>query len=340
MKTLVTGIAGFIGFHVARKLLERGDMVVGIDSVNHYYDPKLKEARLAELEKIARTTNSGYEFIRGNLADTAFVESVFADQRFDRVIHLAAQPGVRYSLENPHAYVESNIVAFTNILEASRKNEVDHLTYASTSSVYGANTRMPFAEGDHADHPIQFYAATKRSNELMAHAYSHLYGLPTTGLRFFTVYGPWGRPDMAPWLFTSRIVEDRPIEVFNNGDHLRDFTFVEDIAEGVVKTSDRPAAGDPDWDSDQPDPATSSAPFRVFNIGNHEPVKLMDFIEAIEKAVGRKAKKNFKPMQMGDVHATFADISRLEKATGFRPHTPVEEGVRRFVEWYRDFYDV
>ena len=340
MKILVTGMAGFIGFHVARKLLERGDMVVGIDNINDYYDVSLKQARLAELERMARATNAGYEFIHGNLADTEFVEDAFAEQQFERVIHLAAQPGVRYSLVNPHAYVESNIVAFTNILEACRKNEIGHLTYASTSSVYGANTKMPFTEGEHADHPIQFYAATKRSNELMAHAYSHLYGLPTTGLRFFTVYGPWGRPDMAPWLFTSAIVEDRPIDVFNNGDHLRDFTFVDDIAEGVIQTSDRPAAGDPDWDSDNPDPATSSAPFRIFNIGNHEPVKLLDFIQAIEKAVGREARKNFKPMQMGDVHATFADASRLEKAIGFRPSTPIEEGVRSFVEWYRDFYDV
>ncbi|TIN11632.1 NAD-dependent epimerase [Mesorhizobium sp.] len=338
MKVLVTGNAGFIGFHVARTLLQRGDEVVGFDVVNDYYDPGLKEARLQLLEETARGTNSGYQFIRANLADRQAVEACFSEHRFDRVIHLAAQAGVRYSLENPHAYVESNIVAFTNVLEACRHAAVPHLTYASTSSVYGANTKMPFSEHEPADHPLQFYAATKRANELMAHSYSHLFRLPTTGLRFFTVYGPWGRPDMALFLFTKAILEDRPVRLFNNGNHSRDFTYIDDIVEGIIRASDQPASPDPEWNSSAPDPATSSAPWRVFNIGNSSPVKLLDYVEALEEALGRKAKREFLPLQMGDVPDSFSDTSELEAAVGYRPNTPVKEGVLRFVEWYQRFF--
>jgi len=340
MKILVTGNAGFIGFHVARKLIERGDEVTGVDVVNDYYDTALKEARLEALENAASQNRARYSFVRQDLAETNAVDAIFAQGQFDRVIHLAAQAGVRYSLENPHAYTQSNLVAFTNILEAGRRHEISHLTYASTSSVYGANTKMPFAEADHADHPLQFYAATKRANELMAHAYANLYALPSTGLRFFTVYGPWGRPDMAPWKFTRAILEGEPIQVFNNGDHLRDFTFIEDIADGVIRASDDPAKADPDWDSAAPDPSASFAPWRILNIGNSDSVRLMDFIEAIEEATGKQAVKQFLPMQPGDVHATFADMSKLEAATGYRPYTPMKEGIARFVEWYRAFYNV
>ena len=338
MRILVTGAAGFIGYHVVLHLLARGDEVTGVDSLNDYYDPALKRARLASLDEAAAKTNARYRFVEGDLSQMPAVQDLFDKGGFERVIHLAAQPGVRYSLENPQSYALNNVVAFTNMLEACRHHAVAHLTYASTSSVYGANTLMPFAEGNHADHPVQFYAATKRANELMAHAYSHLYQLPTTGLRFFTVYGPWGRPDMAPWMFTKAILEGRPIKVFNNGDHLRDFTFVTDIAEGVVRASDHIATPDPAWNSDAPDPASSNAPFRIYNIGNSEPVRLMDFIEAIEDAAGRKAIKEFLPMQPGDVHATYADMSRLEQAVGWRPYTPIREGVAAFVEWYRTWH--
>lgn len=340
MKVLVTGNAGFIGFHTAMKLLQRGDEVVGFDNVNDYYDTDLKEARLSCLEQTAADTGSTYRFIRANLADRDTVESCFAEHRFDRVIHLAAQAGVRYSIENPHAYVESNLVGFVNVLEACRQHQVGHLTYASTSSVYGANTHMPFSEHDGVNHPVQFYAATKRSNELMAHSYSHLFGLPTTGLRFFTVYGPWGRPDMAPHLFTSRILADEPIKVFNNGNHSRDFTYIDDIVEGVIRASDQPARSNPDWDSDHPDPATSKAPFRLYNIGNSDAVKLGDFIAAIEAATGKKARKEMLPLQPGDVPDTFADSSALQQSVGYKPATSVDEGVNRFVQWYREYYAV
>lgn len=337
---LVTGTAGFIGFHTAAALMERGDRVVGVDIVNDYYDPTLKEARLAELDKRAARHGADYTFHRLDLADRGAVERLFAGAPFGRVIHLAAQAGVRHSLVDPHAYVTSNLVAFTNLLEACRHGGVGHLTYASTSSVYGANTKLPFCEGDGVDHPLQFYAATKRANELMAHSYSHLFGLPTTGLRFFTVYGPWGRPDMALFKFTRAILAGEPIEVFNHGNHSRDFTYVEDIVAGVVKASDTPAAPDPDWNSAAPDPATSSAPFRIYNIGNSAPAKLMEYIEALEAALGRRAEMTMLPLQPGDVPDTFADVGRLEAATGYRPTTTIAEGVGRFVAWYRDYYGV
>ncbi|RLQ87563.1 NAD-dependent epimerase [Notoacmeibacter ruber] len=340
MKVLVTGTAGFIGFHTAIRLLERGDSVVGFDVVNDYYDVALKEKRLEILADKARGTNAGYSFIRANLADPSAVGRAFEEHRPDRVIHLAAQAGVRYSLENPQAYVESNLTGFTNILEACRAFEVEHLTYASTSSVYGANRTMPFSEHHDVDHPLQFYAATKRANELMAHAYSHLFRLPTTGLRFFTVYGPWGRPDMALFLFTRKILEGEAIPVFNHGNHTRDFTYVDDIVEGVVRVNDTPAEADPDWDAHQPDPASSDAPFRIYNIGNNAPVKLMEYIEAIEEALGIKAKLDLLPLQPGDVPDTYADVRELADAVDYRPQTPVKEGVRRFVDWYRGYYDV
>jgi UDP-glucuronate 4-epimerase len=336
VRVLVTGAAGFIGFHVARALLARGDAVVGFDSVNDYYDPALKEARLAELERAAAAAGAEYAFRRADLADRAAVEAAFAEAGpFDRVIHLAAQAGVRYSLENPLAYVSANVVGFAHILEACRHAGVPHLAYASTSSVYGANTTMPFAEGMGVGHPLQLYAATKRANELMAHAYSHLYRLPTTGLRFFTVYGPWGRPDMAPMLFASAILEGRPIKLFNEGRHSRDFTYVDDIVDGVIRAADQIAAPDPDWDPASPDPATSNAPFRVFNIGNTAPVALLDFLDALEAALGRRAIRETLPLQPGDVPDTHADSGRLMRATGWRPATPVTEGVRRFADWYR-----
>lgn len=333
MKILVTGAAGFIGMNTARVLLARGDEVVGLDNLNDYYDPNLKLARLDLLKPSPK-----FRFVKLDVADRERVEKLFVDERFDRVIHLAAQAGVRYSLENPHAYVDSNIVGFMNILEGCRHNKVEHLVYASSSSVYGGNTLMPFSEHHSVDHPISMYAATKKANELMAHTYSHLFGLPTTGLRFFTVYGPWGRPDMALFLFTKAILEGRPIDVFNHGKMRRDFTYIDDIVQGVVRTLDRVAAPDPDFDPDQPDPGRSSAPFRVFNIGNHNPVELMSFVEAIEEALGRKAQKNFLPMQDGDVPATYADTADLQAWTGFQPATPVKEGVARFVNWYRDYY--
>lgn len=336
MRIFVTGVAGFIGFHVARHLLGRGDSVVGFDVVNHYYDPAIKEGRLKRLAELG----GDFRFVRANLADRAAVEECFAGVAYDRVIHLAAQAGVRYSLENPHAYVESNIVGFTNILEACRHGSVPHLTYASTSSVYGANTAMPFSERDTADHPLQFYAATKRANELMAHSYSHLFRLPTTGLRFFTVYGPWGRPDMALFLFTRCILAGKPIQLFNNGHHVRDFTYIDDIVEGIVRASDQIAQSDPDWDGSKPNVATSSAPFRIFNIGNSQPVSLLDYVEALEDALGKKAIREYLPLQPGDVPDTFADVTALAAATGFKPSTPVRDGVARFVDWYREFYGV
>jgi len=339
MKILVTGNAGFIGAHVAKSLIERGDEVVGFDVVNDYYDPDLKEARLAHLDEISKRHGGGYSFIRANLANREAVDACFARHRFDRVIHLAAQAGIRYSLENPHSYVESNIVAFTNILEACRYSNVPHLTYASTSSVYGANTKMPFSEHSIADHPLQFYAATKRANELMAHSYSHLFALPTTGLRFFTVYGPWGRPDMALFKFTKNILENRPVPVFNNGNHTRDFTYIDDITEGVIRASDAIAMPDPDWDGDAPDPASSNAPFRIYNIGNSRPVKLSEYIGAIEQALGKTATLELLPHQPGDLLDTYADISDLRTQFGYKATTSVTEGVRRFVEWYQSYYN-
>ncbi|QQN88562.1 MULTISPECIES: NAD-dependent epimerase [Acinetobacter] len=340
MKILVTGAAGFIGFHVSKKLLERGDDVVGFDNMNDYYDPALKQARVDLLIQTAEQQTGQFNFIHANLADKAVVEKCFQEHQFDRVIHLAAQAGVRYSLENPMSYVESNIVGFTNIIEACRSAKTPHLTYASTSSVYGANTTMPFSEKHGVDHPIQFYAATKRANELIAHSYSHLFKLPTTGLRFFTVYGPWGRPDMALFKFTKNIIEGKSIPVFNHGNHTRDFTFVADIAEGVIRSSDQIAAPNPDWDSNNPDPSTSNAPFRIFNIGNNSPVKLIEYIHAIEKAVGKEAILDLLPLQPGDVPDTFADSSALEQSVGYKPSVSVEDGVKQFVDWYRDFYQV
>lgn len=337
MAILVTGNAGFIGFHTARTLLERGDDVVGLDVVNDYYDPAIKEARLAILEETARRTNASYTFVRGNLADRAVVEQTFEKNDIRRVINLAAQAGVRYSIENPHAYVESNIIGFTNILEACRHGGVEHLVYASTSSVYGANQAMPFSEHVGVDHPLQFYAATKKANELMAHSYSHLYRLPTTGLRFFTVYGPWGRPDMALFLFAKNIIAGKPIDVFNYGNHTRDFTFVTDIVEGVIRACDHPAQPNPAWDAHHPDPATSNAPYRIYNIGNNSPVKLTEYIEALEEALGKKAIRNLLPLQAGDVPDTFADVSDLERELGYKPATTVREGVAAFVKWYLEY---
>lgn len=340
MKVLVTGTAGFIGSQVAMRLLERGDHVIGIDVVNDYYDVNLKEARLRRLEEAARTTNGSWRFHRIDIADRDAVNAVFAEERPDRVINLAAQAGVRYSLENPRAYIDANVYGFLNILEGCRHFDVQHLSYASTSSVYGNNRAMPFSEHVGGDHPIQLYAATKRANELMAHSYSHLFNLPTTGLRFFTVYGPWGRPDMALFLFTKNILEGKPIQLFNHGNHTRDFTYVDDIVEGVIRVNDRPAQANPDWDAMNPDPASSNVPFRVYNIGNNNPVKLTEYVEAIEECLGKKAIIELLPLQPGDVPDTTADTSELERATGYRPATPVKEGVRRFVEWYREYHAV
>ncbi len=333
MKILVTGAAGFIGMHTAIELLKRGDEVVGIDNLNDYYDPQLKQDRLAQLAPFAN-----FRFIRLDLADREGMAKLFADEKFERVVHLAAQAGVRYSLQNPHAYVDSNLVGFVNILEGCRHNAVQHLVYASSSSVYGGNEKTPFSEQDPVDHPVSLYAATKKANELMAHTYSHLYNIPTTGLRFFTVYGPWGRPDMAPWLFTSAILEGRPIKVFNHGKMLRDFTYIDDIVQGVVRTLDRPAEPDAAYDGTAPNPSTSRAPYRVFNIGNQDPVPLLDFITAIEAATGKTAEKDFQPMQPGDVPVTSSDVSALTAWTGFAPGTPLREGMGRFVEWYRSYF--
>jgi UDP-glucuronate 4-epimerase len=333
VKYLLTGAAGFIGFHTTKLLLSKGHEVVGLDNLNEYYDVTLKRARLAQLEKLP-----AFRFAKLDLADDADMTQLFAREKFNRVVHLAAQAGVRYSLEAPHAYVRSNVTGTLNVLEGCRHNGVEHLVYASTSSVYGINTNMPFSPHNIADHPLSLYATTKRSNELMAHNYSALFKLPTTGLRFFTVYGPWGRPDMALFLFARNILEGKPIDVFNNGNHKRDFTFVEDIAEGVVRASERVAQPDPKWNSNAPDPATSSAPFRIYNIGNNAPVPLMRYIEVLEECLGRKAIKNFLPLQLGDVPDTFADIDDLVRDVGYRPATSVEVGVRRFVEWFREYY--
>jgi UDP-glucuronate 4-epimerase len=338
MAVLVTGAAGFIGFHTCAALLARGDRVVGVDNINDYYDPALKQARLAALE--ALDAEGRFTFIKADIADQKAVDACFETCKIERVIHLAAQAGVRYSLENPRAYVASNIVGFTNILEACRHHKVAHLTYASTSSVYGGNTTLPYREDAGADHPLQFYAATKRANELMAHSYSHLFGLPTTGLRFFTVYGPWGRPDMSPFLFTKAIFEGTPIKVFNNGNHSRDFTYVDDIVAGILRASDSPAIPNPKWDSRAPDPSSSSAPYRLYNIGNADPVNLGDYIKAIENAVGKKAVLEMLPLQAGDVPDTFADVSALQQATGYRPTTPIGDGVKAFVDWYRGYHNL
>ena len=335
MRVLVTGAAGFVGSLLSERLLARGDEVLGYDNLNAYYDPALKEARLARL-----TPQDGFSFVRASLEDRAALEAAFDDFRPQRVVNLAAQAGVRYSLENPHAYIESNIVGFLNILEACRHRGIEHLVYASSSSVYGANRKLPFAVEDSVDHPVSLYAASKKANELMAHTYSHLFGLPTTGLRFFTVYGPWGRPDMALFLFTKKILAGEPIDVFNHGHHTRDFTYVDDIVEGVIRTLDRVPGPDPAYDPLAPTPASSLAPYRVYNIGNHQPVQLLRYLEVLEDCLGRKAEKRLLPMQPGDVPDTEADVEALRRDTGYSPATPIETGVRRFVEWYRAFYDV
>ena len=333
MKVLVTGAAGFIGFHTARQLLERGESVVGLDNFNDYYDVSLKEARAALLEPY-----DDFRMERIDLEDRTAMEALFERERFDKVVHLAAQAGVRYSLENPHSYIESNIVGTLHILEGCRHTGVEHLVYASSSSVYGANTSMPFSIHQNVDHPLALYGATKKANELMAHTYSNLYNLPTTGLRFFTVYGPWGRPDMALFMFTKNILEGRPIDVFNYGNHRRDFTYIDDIVEGVIRTMDNTAKPNPDWDPGNPDPGTSRAPYRLYNIGNQQPVELMHYIEVLENCLGRKAEKNLLPLQDGDVPDTWADTSDLGADVGYQPSTTVEDGVKRFVDWYLEFY--
>lgn len=335
MKVLVTGAAGFIGFHVTRKLLARGDLVVGLDNLNTYYDVSLKQARLNLIKD-----HPNFSFVKQDLENRGGIEALFAEQRFDRVVHLAAQAGVRYSLENPHAYIDSNILGTLNILEGCRHYPVEHLVYASSSSVYGANTRMPFSVHDNVDHPLALYAASKKANELMAHSYSHLYEIPTTGLRFFTVYGPYGRPDMALFYFTKSILEGKAIDVFNYGKHRRDFTYIDDIVEGVLRTLDCIACPDPNWNPAEPDPGSSKAPYRIYNIGNSKPVELMDYISVVEKCLGRKAVKNLLPMQPGDVPDTYADVQALIDDTGYRPDTPIEIGVARFVDWYLDFYGI
>ncbi len=335
MKILVTGAAGFIGFHVAQRLLARGEEVVGLDNLNDYYDVSLKQARLAELEP-----HPNFTFVKLDLADRAGMETLFQEALFARVVHLAAQAGVRYSIENPHSYVDSNLVGTLNVLEGCRHNQVEHLVYASTSSVYGANTRMPFSVHHNVDHPLSLYAATKKANELMAHTYSGLYGLPTTGLRFFTVYGPFGRPDMALFQFTRDILAGQPINVFNYGKHKRDFTYVDDIAEGVVRSMDCVATANDEWDSGSPDPGTSNAPYRIYNIGNSKPVELEHYIAVLEDCLGRKAERNLLPLQPGDVPDTWADVEDLTNAVNYRPSTSVEEGVRRFVDWYLAYYQI
>jgi UDP-glucuronate 4-epimerase len=335
VRILVTGAAGFIGYFVARRLLERGDEVIGLDNLNDYYDVNLKKARLEILGK-----NPGFNFVRLDLADRGGMEKLFRERKIDRVVHLAAQAGVRHSISHPHIYVSSNVVGHLHVLEGCRHNEIEHLVYASTSSVYGANTHMPFSVHQNADHPLTLYAATKKANELMSHSYSGLYGLPTTGLRFFTVYGPYGRPDMALFQFARNIIEGRPIDVFNYGNHRRDFTYVEDIAAGVVSALDHVATPNPGWNADAPDPGTSSAPYRLYNIGNSRPVELMRYIEVLEECLGRKAEKNLLPMQPGDVPDTWADVRSLADDVGYQPSTSVEEGVSRFVDWYLDYYDI
>jgi len=333
VKLLLTGAAGFIGFHTAKQLLERGDEVVGLDNLNAYYDPTLKAARLAILER-----QGNFRFVKFDIADRTAMQELFERGKFQRVVHLAAQAGVRYSIENPHVYVQTNVTGFLHVLEGCRQHGVEHLVYASTSSVYGANTRMPFTEGQNVDHPLTLYAATKKSNELMAHSYSSLYRLPTTGLRFFTVYGPWGRPDMALFMFTRNILAGKPIDVFNAGHHQRDFTYIDDIVQGVVAAVDKVAVPDLEWNSDAPDPSTSYAPYRIYNIGNQRPVTLLRYIEVLEQCLGRTAQKNLVPMQPGDVPDTWADVEALARDVGYRPSTPLEQGVKHFVDWYLEYY--
>lgn len=333
MKILVTGAAGFIGFHVSQWLSERGDEVVGIDNLNDYYEVSLKEARLSQLEPL-----SNFRFIKLDIADRDGLAKLFADEQFDRVVHLAAQAGVRYSIENPHAYADSNLVGFLNILEGCRHNQVEHLVYASSSSVYGANETIPFSENDNIDHPVSLYAASKKANEAMAHSYSQLYNLPTTGLRFFTVYGHWGRPDMSPILFAKAITEGKPLKVFNYGKHRRDFTFIDDIVQGVVRTLDNVAKPNPEWSGLNPDPATSKAPWRIYNIGNSQPVELLYYIECIEKSLGKTTEKEWLPPQPGDVEHTYADVTALMRDTGYKPNTPIEEGVEKFIVWFQEYY--
>jgi UDP-glucuronate 4-epimerase len=335
MHVLVTGVAGFIGSTLSMRLLERGDTVTGIDNLNDYYAVSLKQARLARL-----TERAGFRFIEADVADRPAMAELFAGRHFDAVMHLAAQAGVRYSIENPAAYIDANLVGFGNILEGARHSKVGHLVYASSSSVYGANTRLPFSEEHNVDHPVSLYAATKKANELMAHTYAHLYGLPVSGLRFFTVYGPWGRPDMALFKFTAGILAGQPIPVFNNGNMIRDFTYVDDIVEGIVRVIDHPAEPDPTWSGDAPNPATSYAPYRVYNIGNNQPVQLLRYIEVLERCLGVKAQLELLPMQPGDVPATTADVIALERAVGYTPSTPVEVGIARFVDWYREYYGI
>jgi len=332
---LVTGCAGFIGFHLAKRLLKEGHPVVGLDNLNAYYEVALKEARLNILQEYGN-----FAFVKASLEERQLMEDFFKEYRFNKIMHMAAQPGVRYSLENPHAYIDSNVVGFLNLLEGCRHSGVEHLIFASSSSVYGANTQKPFSAHQNVDHPVSLYAATKKSNELMAHTYSHLYGIPSTGLRFFTVYGPWGRPDMSPFIFTRSILSGEPLQVFNYGDMKRDFTYIDDVVEGVVSLMDLIPEPDPEWDSAYPDPGTSFAPYRIYNIGNHQPEDLMCFIEILEHELGKKAEKEFLPMQPGDVKETFADISGLQREVGFRPSTSLEQGVKKFVEWYRDYYGV
>jgi UDP-glucuronate 4-epimerase len=335
MHILITGAAGFIGSSTALRVLERGDSVVGIDNLNDYYDVGLKHARLGRARRFA-----SFSFLKMDIANRGAMQDLFSRERFDTVVHLAAQAGVRYSVENPYAYVDANLTGFGNIIEGARRSNVKHLVFASTSSVYGANTKLPFSERDNVDHPISLYAATKKANELMAHSYAHLFGLPCTGLRFFTVYGPWGRPDMALFKFTANILEGKPIHVFNHGNMVRDFTYIDDIVDGVVRVMDSTAQPDHSWDSAAPHPANSSAPYRIYNIGNNRPVQLMRFIEMLEQSLGRKAQIQMLPIQAGDVQATMADVSALEAAVGYRPGTPVEVGVPRFVEWYKSYYRV
>jgi len=335
-KILVTGAAGFIGFNLSKKLIDKGDYVIGLDNINSYYDVSLKEARLEKLKE-----DKNFEFHKLDLANKDKIDQLFVENNFDAVVHLAAQAGVRYSLSNPNAYVDSNLVGFINILEGCRHTkELKHLVFASSSSVYGANTKIPFSVHDNVDHPVSLYAATKKANELMAHSYSHLYRIPMTGLRFFSVYGPWGRPDMALFIFTKAILEDKPIDVFNNGEMRRDFTYIDDIVEGVIRVLDRPPTANPIWSGKNPDPSTSTAPYKLYNIGNNQPVELMRFIEVLEKALGKNARKNMLPLQPGDVPVNYADISDLIKDTGFSPNTSIEIGIQNFVDWYKHYYNI
>ncbi|CAI8219041.1 MAG: UDP-N-acetylglucosamine 4-epimerase [Marinobacterium sp. xm-d-530] len=333
MKILVTGAAGFIGFHVSQWLCNRGDEVVGIDNLNDYYEVSLKEARLSQLKPL-----SNFRFIKLDIADRDGLTKLFSEEKFDRVVHLAAQAGVRYSIENPHAYADSNLAGFLNVLEGCRHNQIEHLVYASSSSVYGANETIPFSENNNVDHPVSLYAASKKANEAMAHSYSQLYNLPTTGLRFFTVYGPWGRPDMSPILFAKAITEDKPLKVFNYGKHRRDFTYIDDIVQGVVRTLDNVAQPNPEWSGLDPDPATSKAPWRIYNIGNSQPVELLYYIECIEKSLGKTTEKELLPLQPGDVEHTYADVTALMRDTGYQPNTPIEEGVEKFIAWFKSYY--